>query len=355
LRLWSIRTAKGHIMRTYLCLAILIGVIGLGCRSKSPEQSDANKPTEPTPTTVDKVAVTVNGMEIRESEVQKTIKPQLDSIARQSTQLPPAVVKQYTQQFREQALEQLIRRNLLDEKVQAAGIAVTDEEVISQITEIAAAQGFSLEDFTKAMAQLGHGFDEVKEDVRKQLARNKFMESLWVGKVEVTQEDAKKYYDENPQRFEIPEQIRASHILIQPDLTGTDPNEAKAKARAKAEDLLKQIKEGADFAELAKTNSSCPSAPNGGDLGFFPRGQAPAEFDNAAFALEVGQMTDVVDTEYGFHIIKVTDHKDAGNTSFDQAKDDIIEQLTEKKQMEFAGAYIDSLKADAEIVYPSGG
>jgi len=181
------------------------------------------------------------------------------------------------------------------------------------------------------------------------------MESLWAGKVEVTQEDAKKYYDENSQRFETPEQIRASHILIQPELTGADPNEAKAKARVKTEDLLKQLKEGADFAELAKANSSCPSAPKGGDLGFFPRGQAPAEFDNAAFALEVGQMTDVVETEYGFHIIKVTDHKDSGTTSFDEAKDDIIEQLTQQKQLEFAGAYIDSLKADAKIAYPSDG
>ncbi|MFH1717426.1 MAG: peptidylprolyl isomerase [Planctomycetota bacterium] len=351
MRLRSIRTAKGHIMRTCLCLAILIGAIGLGCRSKSPEQTDANKPAEPK---VDKVAVTVNGMEIRESEIEKTIKPQLDSIAKQSTQLPPAVVKQYTQQFREQALEQLIRRTLLDEKVQAAGVIVTEEEVIGQITEIAAAQGFSLEDFTKAMEQLGHGFDEVKGDVRKQLARNRFMESLWAGKVDVTEEDAKKYYDENSKRFETPEQVSASHILIQPELTGADPNEAKAKARTKAEDLLRQIKEGADFAELAKANSSCPSAPRGGDLGFFPRGQAPADFDNAAFALEVGQMTDVVETEYGFHIIKVTDHKDAGVTSFEQARDDIIEQLTQRKQSDFAGVYIDSLKADAKIVYPTG-
>jgi len=338
-------------MRTCLCLAILIGAIGLGCRSKSPEQTDANKPAEPK---VDKVAVTVNGIEILESEIQKTIKPQLDSIAKQSTQLPPAVVKQYTQQFWEQALEQLIRRTLLDEKVQAAGIIVTEEEVIGQITEIAAAQGFSLEDFMKAMEQLGHGFDEVKGDVREQLARNRFMESLWVGKIDVTQDDAKKHYDENLKRFETPEQVRASHILIQPELTGADPNEAKAKARAKAEDLLRQIKEGADFAELAKAHSSCPSAPKGGDLGFFPRDQALEAFDNVAFALEVGQMSDVVETKYGFHIIKVTDHKDAGVTSFEQAKDDIIEQLTEQKQSDFAGAYIESLKADAKIVYPSG-
>jgi len=338
-------------MRTFLYLAIFISTIGLGCRSKSPEQTDANKPSE---SEVDTVVVTVNGIEIHESDIQKIIKPQLASIAKQSAQLPPAVVKQYTQQFREQATEQLIRRNLLDEKVQAAGIVVTEEEVINQITEIAAAQGFSLEDFTKAMAQLGHGFDEVKEDVSKQMARNKFMESLWAGKVEVTQDEAKKYYDENVQHFDAPEQIRASHILIQPDLSGPDPNEAWAKAKAKAEDLLRQIKGGADLAELAKTYSDCPSAPKGGDLGFFSKSEATAEFDKAAFGLEVGQMSDVVKTEYGFHIIKVTDHKDAGIISYDQARDDIIKQLTQQKQQEFASAYIESLKTDAKIVYPSG-
>jgi peptidyl-prolyl cis-trans isomerase C len=250
----------------------------------------------------------------------------------------------------------------LDQKVQEANITVTDEEVINEITTIAASQKepLSLEEFKKTMEQYGQSFDNVKADVRSGLARNKFMQTHWAGKIEVTEEDARKYYDENPEDFETPEQIRASHILIKPELVdpnanpNTDPNEAKAKAREKAEDLLKQIKEGADFAELAKSHSACPSAPKGGDLGFFPRGQTVQEFENVAFELEIGQISEIVETEYGYHIIKATDHKDASTIPFEQTKDNIIIQLTQQKQSELAEEYIDTLKAEANIVYPTG-
>jgi peptidyl-prolyl cis-trans isomerase C len=205
------------------------------------------------------------------------------------------------------------------------------------------------------MEQYNRNFDQVKEDIRKALSRNKFMEAQWAGKTDVNEAEAKKYYDENTKRFDVPEQIRASHILIKYEAEGpnTDPNEAKAKAKVKAMDFLQQIKDGADFAELAKAHSHCPSAPKGGDLGFFPRGEATPQFERAVFELEIGQISDIVETEYGYHIIKTTDHKDATVVSFEEAKDKIIKELTEKKQLDFAEKYISSLKAQAEIVYPS--
>jgi parvulin-like peptidyl-prolyl isomerase len=132
----------------------------------------------------------------------------------------------------------------------------------------------------------------------------------------------------------------------------TDPNEAKAKAKAKAKDLLQQIKDGADFTELAKAHSDCLSASKGGDLGFFPRGESTPQFEKVAFELEIGQISDIVETEYGCHIIKAMDQKDASVTSYEQAKDDIIKNLTEKKQQAFAEKYISSLKAQAKIVLP---
>jgi len=182
------------------------------------------------------------------------------------------------------------------------------------------------------------------------------MEAKWAGKINVTEEDAQKYYQENPKQFETPEQVRASHILVKPEITdpNADPNDVKAMARTKTEDLLKQLKDGADFAELAKSHSSCPSAPKGGDLDLFPRGQTTPAFENAAFELEIGQISEIVETEYGYHIIKATEHKDASTTSFEQAKDDTIKQLTQTKQSEIAEEYIASLRAAANIVYPAG-
>jgi peptidyl-prolyl cis-trans isomerase C len=97
----------------------------------------------------------------------------------------------------------------------------------------------------------------------------------------------------------------------------------------------------------------CHSAPKGGDLGFFPKGKWTAEFDKVAFELAVGQISNIVETEYGYHIIRVTDHKEAHVLSFDEVKDTLIINLTAQKKAELTKEYIESLKAQAEIVYPS--
>ena len=352
---------KGHIMRScsgnlkiLICLSISLTLLGLSCKKK-----DSGKPPAGAE---NKIAVTINGVDIPQSEIDRVVDPQLKRIAEQSGGVPPALIEQYEKQLREQVLEQTIRRYLLDQKIKEANIVITDEEVMSKITEIAASQRepLPLEEFKIKMEQYGVSFDSVKADVQAGLARNKFMEAQWAGKINVTEEEAKKYYDENLRQFEQPEQVRVSHILIKPEFVdpntnpNADPNEAKKIARAKAENLLKQLKDGADFAELAKSHSDCPSAPQGGDLGFFPRGETVPEFENVAFELEIRQISDVVETEYGYHIIKAADHKQASTIAFDLAKDNIIEQLTQKEQSKFADEYIESLKAKANIVYPAG-
>ncbi|MHC4172155.1 MAG: peptidylprolyl isomerase [Planctomycetota bacterium] len=358
-------------LRVLACLAIFFAAFSLSCRPKTPAESEEPSPdrieaetdvslVEPNTTdetTADSVAVTVNGIDITESEVEELIKPQLDRMAKQSSNQTPAFVEQFKKMLKQQALEVMITGRLLDEEVKEANIVVTEEEVIGQIGKIASAQRppLSLEDFKKKLEEYG-SFDRVKQEVRKGLGYQKFMETQWVGKIDVTEEEAKKNYDENPKQFEMPEQVRASHILITPDTVdpNTDPNQAKAGAKAKIQDLLKQVKEGADFAEVAKANSACPSAAQGGDLNFFPRGRMAAPFEEAAFELETGQLSDIVETSFGYHIIKVTDRKDASLISFEQAKDNIISKLAQKKQSEFTKKYIESLKVKADIFYPPG-
>ncbi len=372
------------ILRFLACFVIFFAAFCLSCRPKSTEQVDADKP-QPAPTQIeaeadvkvveprpseglaepqapeepaDSVAVTVNGVDITEAELQEIIKPQLEKMAQQGKQLPPAFAQAYEKQLRQQAVDRIIIGRLLDEKAKEANIVITEEEVINQIKVMLAAQRppLSLEEFKKTRAESGQSFDEVKEQIRKGMAYQKVVEAQWAGKINITEEDAKKYYDENPTKFEVQEQVRASHILIKTDTTDSeaDPNQVKAEAKAKIQGLLEQIKGGADFAELAKANSEGPSAAQGGDLDFFARGRMAAPFEKAAFALEVGKVSDIVETRFGYHIIKVTDRKDAGTTSFEQAKNSLISQLTQKKQSEIANKYIESLKAAANIVYPPG-
>jgi peptidyl-prolyl cis-trans isomerase C len=302
----------------------------------------------------DSVAVTVNGVNINESQVEAQLKPQL---AKVGAQLPSAFVEQYKNQLRGQVLEGMIVEQLLDGKVKENNIIVTDEEVVGHLEKAAAQQNLSLSDIKEMMEARGQSFDEAKQRIKKGMAYQKLMDTQWAGKINVTEDDAKKYYSENKTKFETPEQVRASHILIKPDTNdpNADPNQAKATAKAKAEDLLKQIKDGADFAELAKTNSGDTySAVQGGDLGFFGKSQMVPAFERAAFALKAGQVSDVVETQFGYHIIKLTDHKDANTIPFEQAKDDIVKLLTQTKQADLAEEYITSLKANANIVYPPG-
>jgi len=364
-------------MKSYLTilawLVVFTVVFSSGCEPTDPAKTDSAKsessavtkaPVEtktetkaeaPAQTTVDSVAVTINSVDITESQIEAQVKPQLERMA---ARVPPAFIEQYKKQLRQQVLDKIIVEQLLDERVKAEKIVATEEEVTDRIKEMASQQQppLSLEDFKALIGAYGKSFDEVKQRVRKGLGYQKLIEAQWTGKINVTENDAKKYYSENKKQFETPEQVRASHILIKPDTAdpNADPNEVKAKAKAKTKNLLKQIKDGADFAELARANSGCPSSTKGGDLGFFGKGQMVPAFEKTAFELKVGQFSDIVETRFGYHIIKVTDRKNASVKTFEQAKDDILKLLTQTREGELAKEYIESLKAKANIVYPAG-
>jgi peptidyl-prolyl cis-trans isomerase C len=374
---------KTHLLalRVLACLLIVCAACGFSCRRKAADEPQTEKPEANLPTVepqTDKpdanviepntatksagegIAATVNGVDITEAEIEELIKPVLDAMAARGQQLAPQFIEQYKRNLRQQALEKIIIEKLLDAKVKQANVEVTEEEVTEQLEEIAAAQEppLSLAQFKEKVESYGQSFDQVRQQVRKQVTYQKVMEPEWAGKINITEEDTKKYYDENERRYSTPEQVRASHILITPEEfadPNTDPNQAKEKALAKAKDLLKQVREEADFAELAKANSKDPvSAARGGDLNFFARGRMVAPFEKAAFEMEVGQISDIVETQFGYHIIKVTDRKEAAVTPFEQVKDKLVKELTQRKQAEFARAYIESVKASADIVYPPG-
>ncbi|MBW7989694.1 MAG: hypothetical protein FVQ84_06730 [Planctomycetes bacterium] len=366
--------------KVLIIVVVLFAVCGLNCKQKSSEQAETNIPqdaqtkieavakTEPEISTnlieltapeesANSVVVTVNGVDITEAEVQKIVQPQLARMAQQNQKLSPAIKETLEKQFRQQNLDKMIVMRLLEEKVKESNIVIPEEDVIKQIKQLLATQRtpMTLEEFKKTTAASGRSFDEIKKQVEQGMAYQKIVDAQSAGKVNITEEDAKKHYDENPTQFESKEQVRASHILITPKADAADPNQEKARAKAKAEDLLKQIKEGADFAALAKANSADPSsAVNGGDLGFFGKGRMVPPFDKAAFAMETGKISDIVETRFGYHIIKVTDRKEAGTTSFEQAKAGLLQQLSQKQQAERTQKYIDSLKAVANIVYPPG-
>jgi peptidyl-prolyl cis-trans isomerase C len=165
---------------------------------------------------------------------------------------------------------------------------------------------------------------------------------------EITDAEVQEFYDENPQYFEQGEQVAARHILISTE--GMETDEAVEEARSRAQDVRQELEDGADFAELAKEKSEGPSASRGGDLGTFGRGQMVGPFEEVAFALEEGEISDVVKTRFGFHVIQVTEKIESGVAPVDQVSQNIRQYLSQQKQAEALNAYVDELREDAEIV-----
>ncbi|HHL39082.1 MAG TPA: hypothetical protein ENJ37_01110 [Deltaproteobacteria bacterium] len=164
--------------------------------------------------------------------------------------------------------------------------------------------------------------------------------------VEVPEEEVKSYYEKNIIEFQEPKEVRASHILIRPDETALDRTKARDEARARAEDILKRLRAGEDFAELAIKYSKDPgSSAKGGDLGFFRMGTMVKPFEDAAFALGKGELSDIVETTFGFHIIKVTDIKDARLRTYNEVKDAIAAKLAREKAESAAAERIEPLAA----------
>jgi peptidyl-prolyl cis-trans isomerase C len=355
------------IMNRYLMIPVfsfsLVFIItfGLSCRkepSPETERPEPNTPAridtkvvesnEPSKTSVDGVAVTVNGVDIMETDIDADFK-------KMTAQAPPMYVEKNKEKFRQQVLDRRIAIQLIDEKAKATNTTVSDEDVLAQVKEIVAQQKMTVEQFKKILQDRRVSYDEWEEQVRWGVLLGKLVAAEYGDQLTITDADANNFYTANIRQFEAPEQIRASHILIKPVTDpNVDPNEAEAKALAKAQDLLKQIKEGADFAELAKATGGYPSAPNGGDLGYFSRGRMLPAFDIAAFALKVNEVSDVVQTEAGYHIIKVTDKKEASRKTFEQAREEIIRLLKRRKQTEFFQKYLLKLRAGANVVFPPG-
>jgi peptidyl-prolyl cis-trans isomerase C len=345
-----------------LMFCLIVGALGVfwqGCRQK-PSQ-EVNKPQVAQPdaaaSEANQVAVTVDGVSVTNGQVDSIVEDLFRPFADRASQWPPEFVAQRKKEARHNAIEKIVIETLLDEQIKQLGITVPDEELQQRISDLASKQEppMSGEEFLGKVQASGMAVDTFRKELRLGVSRSKLLERQWTGKTEVTDEEAKAYYEKNLTDFDSPEMVKASHILISTEVNvpGTDPNQVKAAAKAKAEGLLAKIRAGADFAELAKANSACPSAAQGGELPYFKRGDMVAPFEKAAFALTPGQVSDVVETQFGFHIIKVTEHKAAGRSSFEEAKSSIVEQLTTEKKNQICRDYVESLKSKAKIEYGS--
>ena len=287
-------------------------------------------------------AAVVNGVVITRAHYDKELKVHMERVSRQGRQISD---DQLTE-LKNEVLDGLIEREVLYQQSQKAGIKVDDQKVDEQLAGIKKRFPNDAE-FQKALTSMNLTEAEVRTQIKRGLAIRGLIDREVADKIVVTEEETKAYYTDNPRFFKQPEQVKASHILIKVEPTADDA--AKAAARKKIEDVRKKLADGGDFAELAKEYSEGPSGPRGGDLGYFGRGQMVKPFDDAVFAMQVNQVSEVVETRFGYHLIKVYDKKPEETLAYAEVKDRISERLKREKIQKGAQGYVENLKKDAKI------
>ncbi len=232
-----------------------------------------------------------------------------------------------------QTLDNLIQDELVMQAADKAGVKVTDADVDKEIASIKARFPSETE-FESALQQANMTLDDLKKQTPMQLRIRKILEPQVIDKV--TDADVKKYFDENKASFNTPLQVRASHILV--------------ATEKEANDILAELKAGGDFAAIAKAKSTdTGSKESGGDLGFFGAGAMDPAFEKAAFALKKDELSAPVKSSFGYHIIKVTDRKEAKTATFEEEKAKIKDQLISQKVSELSTTWLADLKAKAKI------
>ena len=244
-------------------------------------------------------------------------------------------------------LDDMIGYKLLIQESKARKIAVPDADVEAQIAQIRS-QFPSQQQFEQALAAQKLTLQDVRDDARNEIGVEKLVEGEIAAKIAVKPEAVSDFYKNNQDKFRQGPRVRASHILIQVP-QGADAA-TKAAAKTKAEGILKDLKAGKDFAAAAKENSQDPgSAVNGGDLGYFEQGQMVPPFEQAAFALKPGQMSELVETQFGYHIIKVAEHQDSRVVPLEEATKQIEQYLQQQNRQSETQAFVNTLKAKAKI------
>ncbi len=241
------------------------------------------------------------------------------------------------------------------------GAVIEPQEIQAQLEQMLsfyARQGMPQEAFREHMDELVHAAQEQVIGARlmaaEAKARGKTEDELVVEIVKdvkaPSEADAEKFYNENPGEFEAPAEVRASHVLVKTE--GLD-DAGKAKAKAKIEGLLAQIKGEinveAAFAAAAQANSDCPSGKQGGDLGWFGHGMMVPEFDQAAFALKDGELSGVIETQFGYHILLKTGTRGGGKRSFADVKEALIAALQRQEQGKTLNLFVAGLRAKAKV------
>lgn len=313
------------ILPVLLAVMLLTAAVLAGCSQKAPESA-----------TKDRVVADVNGTKIYFSQVEAQLAA---VIGGHTEQFQGEEGQAMLDNFRQQILEGLIERELIIQEAEKAGIEVTEEEINNRIDELKK-QFQTEEQFKAALQQAGITEEELPDEVRRMLLTEKMLDGIFKD-LEVTNEEARQYYEENKDSFQIPETANIAHILV------TDEETARK--------AIEEINAGKPFEDaVAEYSQDAATQENNGEIGFQSREVLTQtfgpDFAEAAFSLEPGEVyNEPVVSVVGYHVIKLIDKKEAHLQTFEEAQEQIKAQLLAEKQQQEYQKWIDEVKANAKI------
>jgi peptidyl-prolyl cis-trans isomerase C len=284
----------------------------------------------------------VNGSAITQEEFEREMTRVEQMLLSRGRHLSaPELVK-----VKRQVLEDLISRELLYQESQKKGIKVEESAVDEELRRLK--EQFPNEtEFRSALDQAKLSETAVKHQIRQEMAIKQLVDEQFGDKLTVSDKESKAYYDNHTNLFKKPEQVRASHILIKVDPQGNESQ--KAEARKRIEEIQEKLRQGEEFEALAGQYSECPSAASGGDLKYFRRGQMVKPFEAVAFTLKPGDVSEIVETRFGYHLIKVTDKKPEETVAYEDVNEKIKEYLRREKTQGEMIPYVERLEKGAEV------
>ena len=285
---------------------------------------------------------TVNGTVITQDDFDIELERVRNQFARDGRSLNESQLAN----IKKGVLETLINRELLFQESQNKGIKIEDKEVNKQF-DIVKKRFPNENEYKAALQKMGISEAELKSQIREGMAIQQFVDDYLVQKVKVSEAEVKDFYENNPDMFKQPEQIKASHILIKFDIQAD--KSTKDQANKKIKKIQKKLEAGEDFTSLAKEFSEGPSNIKGGDIGYFNRGQMVKPFEDAAFKLKPGEVSDIVETRFGYHLIKVVDKKSESVVNYENVKDKIVQYLKQAKKREVIKVDVEKLRQKAVI------
>jgi peptidyl-prolyl cis-trans isomerase C len=293
----------------------------------------------------DTVVAKGKGLEIKRSQLDEALVNVKSTLASQNQTVPPEQMAS----FEQSVLNRLIQMQLLLAKATDADKAKAKDECAKRMAEIKTSIG-SDENLNRHLKSVGLTLEQFQSKmIEESTAQNALEREL---KISVSNDDIKKFYDDNPSKFEQPEMVRASHILLstQDPISKEDLSaEKKAAKRKLAEDLLKRARAGEDFAKLARDFSEDPGSKDNGGEYKFGRGQMVAEFETAAFSLKTNEISDIVTTKFGYHIIKLSEKIPAQKVDLAKVSTQIHEYLAGLQLRKLAPDYFTQIKKDAGV------